>query len=136
MPGPGLGFPGDGCIARGADQGWNGCRGWSAVPGSPSAWPRAWRGGAGIHFRPAGELILKGKSEPTPAFQPLSAEEAASPWTAAYLEAYRLLAGASPEARDAFAAVVEGNPADSLAKLHLGRIEDGETGVVIRLKVK
>lgn len=89
-----------------------------------------------IRFRPSGDLILKGKSVPTAAFQPLSEAEAEAPEIAAYLAAYRLLAEERPEAREAFAAVLESNPEDSLARLHLKRLEAGETGTVIRLKEK
>jgi adenylate cyclase len=86
----------------------------------------------GFRGRPVGRLVLKGKSAPIEAFEPLSEEQARSPAICAYLAAYRLLEADDPGARAAFAAVSE----DPVAAFHLARLARGETGAVVVFQEK
>ena len=87
-------------------------------------------------FRPVGSLVLKGKTEGLEVTEPLSEEVATSPAAVAYAEAYELLQKESPEARAAMLRVLEMAPDDPLAKFHLRRLENGETGAVVVMKEK
>ncbi len=78
--------------------------------------------------RPVGTLLLKGKTQPVEAFEPLPNGAAETPATAAYLEAYRLLEARDPAARQAFAAIA---PTDALAAFHLRRLDAGDGGTRI-----
>ncbi len=79
-----------------------------------------------ILFRPAGTLVLKGKSEGIPALEPRPAAEAEG--VAAYRRAFALLQSGEAGAREAFAALVAADPSDGLAAYQLARIERGESG--------
>jgi adenylate cyclase len=87
----------------------------------------------GFRGRPAGRLVLKGKSEPIEAFEPLTAEQDAAPRTAAYREAYALLDAGDPRAQAAFAALGE---TDGLASFHLERLRRGEAGTLVVMEEK
>lgn len=82
-----------------------------------------------FHGRPVGELVLKGKSEATLAFEPLPAGSNAQ----AYLAAYALMAAGDPTALDAFAPLADTDP---LAAFHLKRLHAGESGVRVVLAEK
>lgn len=86
--------------------------------------------------RPAGILLLKGKSKPVQAYEPLNNEQSASPAVAAYREAYEKLKAGDPAARQAFAALVGQYDDDPLAAFHLQRILAGEIAVDIQLTQK
>jgi adenylate cyclase len=88
----------------------------------------------GFLGRPAGTLILAGKSEGVDAFEPLTAAEAAAPAAAAYRRAFALLAGRDPAAEAAFAALAAERPGDPLAAFHLARLRAGESGTMIALE--
>jgi adenylate cyclase len=77
--------------------------------------------------RSAGILLLKGKSRPLQAFEPLSNEQTLSPAIVAYREA---------SARQAFATLVGQYDHDPLATFHLQRLLAGESGVDIELTEK
>ncbi len=85
----------------------------------------------GIAMRPIGDLVLKGKSEPIAAFEPLDALADGSADPGAYAEAYALLAGGDARARAAFARLADAAPRDPLVRLHLARLQQGETGAEI-----
>ncbi len=85
----------------------------------------------GFIGRPVGSLVLKGKSVGIDAYEPLSAEGAASSSTTAYLAAYDLLEREDPESESAFASLLEEYPEDPLAKFHLNRLRNGETGTTV-----
>lgn len=87
----------------------------------------------GFVGRPVGRLVLKGKSEPIAAFEPLDAVRANSPETAAYLAAYALLEADDPGARDALAAIAG---EDELAAFHLARLHAGEHGAMVVMDEK
>src|SRR5207244_2883923 len=55
--------------------------------------------------RPVGDLVLRGRSEPMRVYEPLAPEEAASPSTEAYLQAFAKLEARDPLAVATFAAL-------------------------------
>ena len=86
--------------------------------------------------RPVGNLVLKGKSEKTEAYQPLSEMELQSPAIEAYLEAYGLMESADPNAEAAFAKAAADFPTDPLIKFHYQRLKNGESGNTIVMSEK
>lgn len=89
-----------------------------------------------LRVRPVGSLVLKGKSYPTEAFEPLAAAAVDSAGAVAYQRAFDLLRGGDPEARAAFEALLERFPDDGLAAFHLRRLERGQSGVEIVFEQK
>lgn len=83
--------------------------------------------------RPVGDLMLRGRSEPLRAFEPLTAAEAESPATQGYLEAFAKLEAGDESALSAFAAQV-GRADDHLASFHLKRLLNGERGTLIAME--
>lgn len=81
--------------------------------------------------RPAGTLVLKGKSQGIGVFEPLPAAVMASERIAAYLDAFERMKHNDPSAENAFAALVERCPEDRLAAFHLKRLRSHETGVTV-----
>jgi adenylate cyclase len=81
--------------------------------------------------RPAGDLVLRGKTEALRAFEPLRPERFSSPATASYLDAFAKLETGDPNAMAAFAAHVGKQPDDQLASFHLKRLLNGQTGTRI-----
>jgi adenylate cyclase len=90
----------------------------------------------GFIGRPVGRLVLKGKSEPILAYEPLSADAAASPRIAEYLTAYGLLEAGDPDAAQAFDALAAHYPDDRLALFHRDRLARGERGAEIVMEAK
>jgi adenylate cyclase len=84
--------------------------------------------------RPVGDLVLRGRSEPMRAYEPLPAAEAASPETAAYVDAFAKLETGDPLAVAAFAALIGARPADPLAQYHLKRLLNGGRGTRIEME--
>ena len=78
--------------------------------------------------------MLRGRSEPLRAYEPLSAEAFAAPATAQYSEAYAKLAAGDAAAMPAFAALVGSHADDALAGFHLRRLLNGAKGVRIQLE--
>ena len=105
-----------------------------------------------LPFRPIGTLLLKGKSEPVPAFEPLApasaeasaavaatveAEDAAErPPLDDYADAFGLLEQNHPTAGERFAELAVRYPADPLIALHSRRLAAGATGAAIELVEK
>jgi adenylate cyclase len=87
----------------------------------------------GFTGRPVGDLLLRGRSEPLRAFEPLSPEEYEAPATQAYLEAFGKLEAGDPSAMPAFAALLGMRGDDQLVSFHLKRLLNGATGVRIML---
>jgi class 3 adenylate cyclase len=79
--------------------------------------------------RPVGDLLLRGRSEPLRAFEPLRA-----PATAQYSEAFAKLEAGDAAAMPAFAALVGMHADDALAGFHLRRLLNGAKGVRIQLE--
>jgi len=86
--------------------------------------------------RPVGTLVLIGKSEGVEAYEPLSRQDFSSHRVTGYIDAFNRLDAISDGALPAFTALNEAYPNDPLVKLHLERLERGETGRVIVMTAK
>jgi adenylate cyclase len=84
--------------------------------------------------RPVGDLMLRGKTEPLRAFEPLTQQAYDDPATARYLEAFAKLEAGHSGAMPAFAALVGTNADDPLASFHLKRLLNGAAGARIELQ--
>ncbi|QIE54058.1 adenylate/guanylate cyclase domain-containing protein [Pikeienuella piscinae] len=76
-----------------------------------------------------GQIRLKGKSQPVTVFA-LDAEADAD-FVAAYEAAFALIETDPPKARTAFEEMLRARPGAALPRWHLGRLRQGETGVLI-----
>jgi len=83
--------------------------------------------------RPVGDLVLRGRSEPLRAFEPLPEATFKKPETAQYCEAFAKLEADEAGAMPAFAALVGLHADDSLAGFHLRRLLNGAKGVRMQL---
>ena len=83
--------------------------------------------------RPVGDLVLRGRSEPLRAFEPLRPEQCDDPSTKNYLAAFAKLEAGDPGAVAAFAAEVGRRPDDQLASFHLKRLLNGASGTRITM---
>jgi class 3 adenylate cyclase/CheY-like chemotaxis protein len=88
----------------------------------------------GFLGRPVGDLVLRGRSEPLRAYEPLTAATADRPETVQYYEAFAKLQAGDVGALPAFATLVGLRAEDSLASFHLRRILNGANGVLIQLE--
>jgi len=84
--------------------------------------------------RPVGNLMLRGKTEPMRAFEPLPPAQYESAATASYLKAFSLLEAADAGAMAAFASHVGSHPDDQLAGFHLKRLLNGGRGIQILME--
>lgn len=84
--------------------------------------------------RPVGDLVLRGKSEPLRAFEPLTQAAYDDPATARYLDAFTKLEAGHSDIVSSFAALVGARPDDALASFHLKRLLNGSAGTRIELK--
>jgi class 3 adenylate cyclase len=84
--------------------------------------------------RPVGDLMLRGRSEPLRAYEPLSAASFAAPATSQYGEAFAKLEAGDRNAMPAFAALVGSHAEDPLANFHLKRLLNGAKGVRMQLE--
>jgi adenylate cyclase len=82
---------------------------------------------------PIGNLVLKGITQPVPAFQPITDESYNTQQSQEYLIAYRLLDDGDESAEQAFEALVEKHPEAQLAAFHLKRIRNGQFGTDINV---
>ncbi|UEM15644.1 response regulator [Bradyrhizobium barranii subsp. barranii] len=91
---------------------------------------------AAEHFqgRPVGDLMLRGRSEPLRAFEPLPQEKFEAPRTTQYFEAFAKMEAGDVAAMPAFAALVGMHADDSLAGFHLKRLLNGAKGVRMKLE--
>jgi len=83
--------------------------------------------------RPVGELMLRGRSEPLRAFEPLPRAKFEAPVTALYSEAFAKMEAGDVAAMPAFAALVGIHADDSLAGFHLKRLLNGAKGIRMKL---
>jgi adenylate cyclase len=84
--------------------------------------------------RPAGQIILRGRREALPAFEPLTEERYVQSLTASYLEAYAKAEAGDAGALPAFAALLSQDSSDGLVNFHLKRLlVAGQTGVLVTL---
>ena len=86
--------------------------------------------------RPAGDLLLAGKSQSLAAFEPLSLEINMSKPMEAYRVAFAQLASGDPVARQSLAALVAVLPDDPLTLFHLQRVLGGAVNAIVDLSVK
>lgn len=91
---------------------------------------------ADVAFRPIASVIVKGKTEPIDIHSPVSPQEAETDLFRDYCQAYALLEAQDPGARQAFLALGETFPDDSLVRLHARRVADGELTAVMKLTEK
>ena len=87
-------------------------------------------------FRPVGALILKGKTEPIEAFEPITEEQAGTPLMVRYNEAFDYLARGDAKTEKMFAALKADYPDDPLVNLHYDRILAGIVSSTIVLAEK
>jgi adenylate cyclase len=91
--------------------------------------------GAGdFRGRPVGDIVLRGRSEPLRAYEPLTAAAFASPATSQYAEAFARMEAGDAAAMPAFAALVGAHADDALAGFHLKRLLNGAKGVQMQLE--
>ena len=88
----------------------------------------------GFRGRPVGHVMLRGRHEALPAFEPLSTERHTDELTIAYIEAYTRAEACDPIALSAFAALLGRDSADGLVSFHLKRLLTGATGVAVALE--
>ncbi|HEY3792142.1 MAG TPA: adenylate/guanylate cyclase domain-containing protein [Bradyrhizobium sp.] len=84
--------------------------------------------------RPVGDLVLRGRSEPLRAYEPLPSERFAGEATTQYSEAFAKLEAGDAAAMPAFAALVGLHAEDALAGFHLRRLLNGAKGVSMKLE--
>ena len=84
-----------------------------------------------FHGRPVGDLILRGRSQPLRAYEPLHADASTEPTTALYAEAFAKLEAGDTAAMPAFATLVGSRADDRLAAFHLKRLLNGQTTTLI-----
>lgn len=84
--------------------------------------------------RPVGELMLRGRSEPLRAFEPLPRARFEAPVTALYSEAFAKMEAGDAAAMPAFAALVGMHADDPLAGFHLKRLLNGAKGIRMQLE--
>ncbi len=90
----------------------------------------------GQPLRPLGQIVLKGKTEAIPVFEPVTAEEMASERIRRYVAAYELMLAEDPEALAAFEALAVEFPDDGPTNLHLERLSEGEQGARVEMHDK
>jgi adenylate cyclase len=88
----------------------------------------------GFKGRPVGDLMLRGRSEPLRAYEPLPTAKFATAVTAQYAEAFAKLEAEDAAAMPAFAALVGQFADDALAGFHLKRLLNGAKGVRMQLE--
>jgi class 3 adenylate cyclase len=88
------------------------------------------------HFRgrPIGDLVLRGRSEPLRAYEPLEEGSSDTGAVAQYADAFAKLESGDALAMPAFAALVGSHADDKLAGFHLKRLLNGEKGVRIAVE--
>jgi class 3 adenylate cyclase len=84
--------------------------------------------------RPVGDLLLRGRSEPLRAYEPLAEVTFKGSATAQYSEAFAKLEAGDATAMPAFAALVGSHASDALAGFHLRRLLNGAKSVRIQLE--
>ena len=90
----------------------------------------------GLHFRPVGNLYLKGKTKGLMAYEALSEEDAGSERVQGYRSAFEQLGISTAVSRKTFDDLAARYPDDALIALHQGRLAEGQTGADIILDRK
>jgi class 3 adenylate cyclase len=91
-------------------------------------------GAKGFQGRPVGDLMLRGRSEPLRAYEPLPPATFEGAVTAQYAQAFAKLEEGDAAAMPAFAALVGQYADDALAGFHLRRLLNGAKGVRMQLE--
>ncbi|MFC3712507.1 CHASE2 domain-containing protein [Sphingoaurantiacus capsulatus] len=78
-----------------------------------------------LFFRPIGDIVLKGKTEPVTLYSPVSEADAKSDLAKAYAASYELLKLGTPDAADAVRALHDQYPDDPIATFHYERVKKG-----------
>jgi class 3 adenylate cyclase len=89
---------------------------------------------ANFRGRPVGDLVLRGRTEPLRAFEPLVPKAFSTPATEQYLQAFARLEAGDASAMPAFAALVGLHAEDPLAGFHLKRLLNGAKGIRMQLE--
>ena len=84
--------------------------------------------------RPVGDLVLRGRTEPLRAYEPLRHEAFKQPATTQYSDAFAKLEAGDAAAMPAFAALVGLHADDALAGFHLRRLLNGAKGIRMQLE--
>jgi class 3 adenylate cyclase len=84
--------------------------------------------------RPVGDIVLRGRSEPLRAYEPLPQASFEGPATRQYSDAFAKLESGDAAAMPAFAALVGLHADDALAGFHLRRLLNGAKGVRMQLE--
>ena len=87
----------------------------------------------GFRGRPVGHVVLRGRSEALPAYEPLTDERHAHPLTAHYHNAYTKAEASDPTAIASFAALLGQAGHDGLVSFHLKRLLAGHSGIAVAL---
>jgi adenylate cyclase len=90
----------------------------------------------GLHFRPVGNLYLKGKTKGLMAYEALIHEDAASERIRDYRVAFEQLEASTAASQKTFDDLAARYPDDALIALHRGRLAAGQTGADITLDSK
>ena len=91
-------------------------------------------GAENFRGRPVGDLLLRGRSEPLRAYEPLEDVAFQAPAITQYSEAFAKLESGDATAMPAFAALVGLHADDPLAGFHLKRLLNGGKGVRMQLE--
>jgi adenylate cyclase len=83
--------------------------------------------------RPVGDLVLRGRTEPLRAYEPLPPDQGEGAPADGYAQAFARLEADDPGAIGAFAAEVGRRPDDHLASFHLKRLLNGARGIRIQM---
>jgi adenylate cyclase len=89
---------------------------------------------AGFCGRPVGIVLLRGRSEAVPGYEPLTTKRHAHPLTRDYTAAYAKAEVCDPAALSAFASLLGHDSSDGLVSFHLKRLLAGATGVTVALE--
>jgi class 3 adenylate cyclase len=88
-----------------------------------------------IPFRPIGDIVVKGRSEPVGVWEPIRPGADAA-FMQHYREAYDSMKAKDPGALGLFQVLAAQHPDDSLVRLHCERLQRGEFGSVIVMDEK
>ena len=89
---------------------------------------------SGFRGRPVGKVLLRGRSEALPAYEPLTVERHEDALTVEYMAAYTACEACDPIALPSFAALLGRDSSDGLVSFHLKRLLGGATGVSVALE--
>jgi class 3 adenylate cyclase len=90
----------------------------------------------GLHFRPIGDVMLKGKDKALSLYEPLDATSWQTPRVQTYMRAFSALQAKESQAVTIFAELLASYPDDPLVLFHNERIARGELSSVIRMDEK